>query len=254
MSELRRFEGRVALVTGAAAGIGRATAERLAAEGAQLWCVDVEQEGLESLAKSLAAADPQTGLETGHCDVSDLDSVAAAVAGCVERFGRIDALCHVAGIQNYGHTHEFPLDEWNRILSVNLTGTFLMCRAALPHLLETRGNVVNTSSTTALAGMAYGAAYGASKAGILAFTRTLAIEYGRQGLRANAVCPGSIVTAMFKTAPIPKDADWKLIQRGMALDQPRGPETVASLIAFLASDDAAHINGEEIRVDGATLS
>jgi NAD(P)-dependent dehydrogenase (short-subunit alcohol dehydrogenase family) len=107
----------------------------------------------------------------------------------------------------------------------------------------------------ALAGLAYGAAYGASKGGISAFTRALAVEYGKQGVRVNAVCPGSIKTPMTAGgAGLPKDADMKLVMRQMALDKPRGPETVASLIAFLASDDAAHINGEEVRVEGGTLA
>ncbi len=122
-------------------------------------------------------------------------------------------------------------------------------------LLESGGNIVNTSSTSALAGLAYGAAYGASKAGVLGLTYSLAIEYGRRGVRANAVCPGSIKTPMTAgAAGLPEKIDPKLITRAMALDKPRGPETVAGVIAMLASDDGAHINGVEIRVDGGTLS
>jgi NAD(P)-dependent dehydrogenase (short-subunit alcohol dehydrogenase family) len=136
---------------------------------------------------------------------------------------------------------------------VNLTGTFLMCRAALPHLLDARGHIVNTASTAALAGLPYGAAYAASKGGVIALTRTLAVEYGRRGLRANAVCPGSIKTPITKT-PMPSDLDATLIPRLMALDGPRGPESVAGVIALLASQDGEHINGEVIRVDGGTLA
>jgi NAD(P)-dependent dehydrogenase (short-subunit alcohol dehydrogenase family) len=130
-----------------------------------------------------------------------------------------------------------------------------MCRAALPHLLDSGGNIVNVSSTAALAGLPYGAAYGASKGGVLGLTRALAVEYGKQGVRCNAVCPGSIKTPMSAGgAGLPQDADMKLVMRQMALDRPRGPETVASLIAFLASDEAAHVNGEHILVDGGTLA
>jgi NAD(P)-dependent dehydrogenase (short-subunit alcohol dehydrogenase family) len=250
---MRRFEDKVALVTGAASGIGRATAERLASEGAKLACLDVQAEAVEETAKRAAQAG---GEAFGRvCDVSDESQVAAAVAACIERFGRLDALCNVAGILRFSHTHELSLEAWRRVQSVNLDGTFLMCRAALPHLLAAGGNIVNVSSTAALAGLPYGAAYGASKGGVLGLTRALAVEYGKQGVRCNAVCPGSIKTPMSAGgAGLPEDADMKLVMRQMALDRPRGPETVASLIAFLASDDAAHVNGEHILVDGGTLA
>jgi NAD(P)-dependent dehydrogenase (short-subunit alcohol dehydrogenase family) len=193
--------------------------------------------------------------EARVCDVSSEPDVEATVAACVARFGRLDSLCHVAGILRFAHTHEMAFADWKKIQAVNLDGTFLICRAALPHLLASQGNIVNTSSVAALAGLAYGAAYGASKGGVLAFTRALAVEYGKQGVRVNCVCPGSIKTPMTAGgAGLPQDADLKLVMRQMALDRARGPETVASLIAFLASDDAAHVNGTEIRVEGGTLA
>lgn len=250
---MRRFEDKVVLVTGAASGIGRATAVRLAEEGACVFCADVQADAVEATAK-LAV---ETGAETAWrvCDVSDEAEADACVAACSERFGGIDVLCNVAGILRFAHTHELPFDLWRRVLSVNLDGSFLMCRAALPHLLEHRGNIVNVSSTAALAGLPYGAAYAASKGGILGLTRALAVEYGRQGVRCNAVCPGSIKTPMSAGgAGLPEDADMKLVMRQMPLDRPRGPETVASLIAFLASHEAEHINGEHILVDGGTLA
>jgi NAD(P)-dependent dehydrogenase (short-subunit alcohol dehydrogenase family) len=249
---LRRFEGKVVLVTGAASGIGFASVERIAREGGTILCADLQSDGAQASAKR--AVELGGDAEAVVCDVSDPAQADAAVDACVERFGRIDALCNVAGVLRFAHTHEMGLEAWNRILAVNLTGTFLMCRAAIPHLLRSRGCIVNTSSTSALAGLPYGAAYGASKAGILALTRTLAVEYGRQGLRANAVCPGSISTPMTKNPDFPDGVDIKLLMRQSPLDTFRGPETVASLIAFLASEDAAHVNGEHVRVDGASLS
>ena len=249
---MKRFSEKTVLVTGAAAGIGRATAERLGAEGARLFLVDVAAEGLEETAKRCA----QHGADvaTQPCDAGREEEVRAAVAAAVTRFGGLDVLVNVAGILSLERTADVSLETWNRVLQINLTGTFLFCREALPHLLEGGGVIVNTSSTSALAGMPYAAAYGASKGAILALTRTLAVEYAKEGLRSVAVCPGSIKTAMGSRANLPENADFSLLQRAMPLDAARGPEVVAGLVAFLASDDGAHVNGEEIRVDGGTLA
>jgi NAD(P)-dependent dehydrogenase (short-subunit alcohol dehydrogenase family) len=244
----RRFEGKVVLVTGAGSGIGRASVDRFAHEGASLFCVDVNGEAVEGAAKEAAARGAAAVARV--CDVSRPEQVEAAVGECVARLGRLDALCNVAGILHMANTHEHTLADWERVLAVNLTGTFLMCRAALPHLLAARGAIVNVASTAGLRGMPWGAAYGASKGGVLALTRTLAVEYGKRGLRANAVCPGSIDTPMSAGARIPADADRDLLQRILPLDHARGPDSVAAMIALLASDDAAHINGEDVRVDG----
>jgi len=249
---MNRFEGKVALVTGAAGGIGRATAERLAQEGASVLIVDVMRDGLEETAKRIAEA----GGTASHalCDVSDEQQVRETVETCIARYGRLDVLCNIAGILLLERFDQIPVEKFRRVLEVNLVGTFMLCQAALPHLLESGGNIVNTSSTSALAGMPYGAAYGTSKGGVSALTRTLAVEFGKQGLRCNAVNPGSIKTAMGSGSNLPKDPDMQLVMRAMPLDRARGPEVIASVVAMLASEDGAHINGEEIRVDGGTLS
>lgn len=239
-------------MTGAAGGIGRATAERLASEGASVYAVDVQERELAETVKLLRDRGAQA--ESRLCDVSDPAAVRETVAACVARFARLDVLCNIAGVLRFSKTEELKLDDWNRILAINLTGTLLMSQAALPHLLASRGNIVNTSSTSALSGMPWAAAYGASKAGVLALTRTIAIEFGKRGVRCNAVCPGSISTAMTDPSHLPKDVDTKLLYRHMPLDKFRGPEVVAAVVAMLASDDGAHVNGEQIRVDGATLS
>lgn len=250
---MERFAGRVALVTGAASGIGRATAVRIAAEGGRVWCVDLQEAGAKATAEAIQATGGRASALV--CDVSDPELVAAAVAACVESDGRLDALCNVAGmLPAMQPTADLPLELWQRALAVNLTGTFLMCQSALPHLLESRGCIVNTSSTSALRGLPWSAAYAASKGGVLAFTYTLAVEYGKQGLRANAVCPGNILTPMTSAVRLPEGVDTNLIKRTIALDKPRGPESVAGVIALLASDDGAHINGEFIRMDGGALS
>lgn len=247
-----RFENKVVLLTGAASGIGKASILRMAEEGAAVACADIQTEAVEAVAKE--ASGFGSDAIAIQCDVADPAAVEAAVERTIARFGRIDSLCNIAGILHFDNTHELALERWNQILTVNLTGTFLMCKAALPHLLETEGNIVNMASTAALAGHPWTAAYSASKGGVMALTSTLAVEYGKQGLRANSVCPGGIVTPIHGVFRVPEGADVKLLQRIIPLDKMRPAETAASVVAFLASDDAAHINGESIRVDGGTLA
>jgi len=215
-------------------------------------CVDLQAEAREETAKTCAESGGQ--VEARTCDVSDPAAIEALIQDCADRFGKLDVLCNIAGILRMDHTHELPLEAWNKVLQVNLTGTFLMCRTALPHLIESGGNIVNTSSTSALAGLPYGAAYAASKGGVKALTRTIAVEYGKRGVRANSVCPGSVTTGMTSRSMLPEGMDFSLMPRLLPLDKPRGPESVAGVIAMLASEDGAHINGEEIRVDGGTLA
>lgn len=248
---MRRFDNKVALVTGAASGIGQATAMRLGLEGAAVFCVDLQAEALASTVSAIGA---DGGIARGYtCDVSDETAVAACVAECIQAFGQLDHLSNMAGILRFDHFHELALADFNKILSVNLQGTFLMCRSALPHLLKTGGNIVNTASVSALAGVPWAAAYSASKGAVLAMTQSLAVEYAKQGVRANCVCPGDIKTPMI-SPDFPAEVDFKLLRRCMSPTGVRGPEVVAGVVAMLASVDGEHITGEHIRVDGGTLS
>ena len=249
---MRRFEGKAALITGAASGIGRATAERLASEGEQLLLCDVQDEAAGETAELCRKAGADA--RALHCDVGDEAHCQQAVAAAVEHYGKLDVLCNIAGILKYGHFTEFSVTDFQRILDINLTGMFRMCQAALPHLLESGGNIVNAASTAGLKGLPYGAAYCASKGGVLAMTRSIAVEFGDKGVRANCVCPGSIITAMTSSSLFPKDIDMKKLLRQNSMRGPDGPEVVASVIAMLASDDGRHINGEDIRMDGAALA
>jgi NAD(P)-dependent dehydrogenase (short-subunit alcohol dehydrogenase family) len=253
---MARFQDRTLLVTGAGSGIGRAATLKLAAEGASIFATDVSETGLK---ETLEAAEPLASRSGGRlvsrvANVADEVQASESVAACVEAFSGLDVLCNNAGVIAYSHTHEMSFEAWRRIQSVNIDGLFLMTRAAIPHLLASRGAIVNIGSTAGLAGLAYGAAYSASKGAVHAFTRAIAVEYADRGLRANSICPASIETGMTKPTAMPKGANFTLLERLSSLHGVAGPEVVADLILFLASDDSRHISGEEIRIDGAALA
>ena len=249
---MQRFTDKVVLVTGAGSGIGRAAAERLATEGGSVFCADINQQALDDVVAAIVGM----GGEASACafDISNEEQVNDCVQSCVDRYGKLDAVVNMAGILSFDSTHELPLSKWQRLIDVNLTGTFLLCKAALPHLLKTRGSITNAASTSALSGLPSGMAYSATKGGVLAMTRSIAVEYARRGVRANCVCPGDINTNMTSGISFPDDYDWKQIPRISSLSGALGPEVVAGVIAMLASEDGIHITGEDIRVDGGTLS
>jgi NAD(P)-dependent dehydrogenase (short-subunit alcohol dehydrogenase family) len=247
-----RFSGRNALVTGGASGIGRATAIRLASEGAAVVAVDVNAGLLSDL--SAVAAGLSGSVSTLVGDVSSEAGVEELVGGALARLGSLDVVVNVAGVLSFSHTHEQSLDEWNRLVAVNLTGTFLVCRQTLPHLLSSRGNIVNLASTAAHKGQPWASAYAATKGGVLAFTRALAVEYAGAGLRVNSISPGAIDTPITAAFHLPEGADIKLLSRVTPLGPFGTPEGIAAAIAYVASDEASHMNGADILIDGATLA
>jgi NAD(P)-dependent dehydrogenase (short-subunit alcohol dehydrogenase family) len=261
---MKRLEGKRILVTGAASGIGQATALRLLSEGAVVVAADVAADGLDKTAALAGEAATGDRLTTLEINVADEDSVVAGVSSAVETLGGLDSLVNAAGILRAWHTHQTTLEQWNQIVGVNLTGTFLVVREALPALLaNSRSAIVNFSSTSASFAHPYMAAYAASKGGIQAFTHSLALEYAKNGLRAACVAPGSIKSGITDATGgyLPKDADWSLFPRLMPIlpttTESSGagmaePNAVAGVIAMLVSDDGAWITGTEIRMDGGT--
>lgn len=252
---MERFVDRRIIVTGGGSGIGQGTVVRLLAEGGRVHAIDVDAEGLEATRGMAGEAGHAERLSLGGLDISDEAAVGAHVAGAVAELGGLDVLVNAAGILRAAHTHDCSLDMWNHVIAINLTGTFLMTRAALPALLDSgHGVIVNFSSTSATFAHPYMAAYAASKGGIDAFTHTLAVEYSKRGLRAVAVAPGGITSGITKTTPgmLPADVDWSLFSKmspiiGSGMGQ---PADVAAVIAMLASDDGRYITATSVRIDG----
>ncbi|WP_405748500.1 SDR family oxidoreductase [Streptomyces sp. NBC_01411] len=252
---MNRFDGRRVLITGGGSGIGQATVARILAEGGTVVAADIVEAGLDTTREQARAAGTESRLTTVVADISDESSVHTAIGGAISDLGGLDALVNAAGILRSSHTAETTLEFWNRMLAVNLTGTFLVTREALPALLENgKGVVVNFSSTSATFAHPYMAAYAATKGGIQSFTHAIAIEYAKQGLRAVCVAPGSIASGMTSDPGLPADADFSLLAKlSPAIGQGfAGPETVAGVIAMLASDDGAFVTGTELRIDGGT--
>jgi len=245
-----RFEGRVALVTGAASGIGRASAKLLAREGARVACADISKEKLATTVSEISENGGQAfAIEL---DVADSASARGAVDQCVDTFGELNILANVAGILRLEQTHRLSDEDWTRVMAVNLNGTFFMSRAAIPHLLKTEGAIVNVSSLAGLKGQAYGAAYCASKAGVVGLTRVMAVEYAQQGLRVNCVCPGAVETPLIADLAPPEGFDPELMGRLSLISKVTAPDEVADAIAFLASPSARSINGVALPIDFGT--
>ena len=235
---MARFEGRVALVSGAASGIGAAVAARLAAEGAAVVRGDI--------------AETPDGV---RCDVTDPDSCRDVVAQALCDHGRLDVLVNVAGIGLARRIGEVTLDEWRRVIDVNLTGTFLLSQAALAPLLEARGTIVNMASVAGMRATPYNAAYCASKGGVIMLTKSMALELASAGVRVNAVCPASVDTPFLRGFRLPEGADMALLSRSAS---PMGRlidvAEVAAAVAYLASDDAATVSGTTLVIDGASTA
>jgi len=248
---MKRFDGKVCLVTGAAAGIGRATALRLADEGADIAAADINEAGLEETASMIRGRGGMC--ETIRFDALDEESCRALVATTVKRLGQLDALCNIAGACRADHFLEIKLPDWERMFRINVSSLVVLCQAAIPHLKKTGGNIVNIASASAIAGSAYWSAYGASKAAVASLTRSLAVEFASSGIRANAVCPGGVNTGLGGTYAMPDNMDPALVQRLFPLFPAAEPAEIAAAVAYLASQEARYVTGISFNIDGGQL-
>lgn len=247
-----RFDGKVAFLTGAASGMGRAIAVRLADEGASVSGMDVNEAGLAETGALVEKAGGRWHQTVG--DVRSRDVCHGAVQAAVDTYGRLDVLGNIAGIARAEHVVDVTEEQYHQMMDINVAGVFWCAQAAIPHLLETDGNIVNIASNAGLMGQAYTVVYCASKGAVVNMTRALAMEFVKTKIRVNAIAPAGVNTALTAGFQIPPDIDFELMapytgHRGMA-----EAEQIAALFAFLASDDAGNVHGAIFSSDGGVTA
>lgn len=249
MEHHARFEGKVAVVTGGASGIGAATVRRFVAEGASVMIADVQAEAAEALADELGDA-----TASRRVDVTDAAAVDELMEAAVETFGGLDVVFNNAGISAMGRVDEVGLDDWHRVIDVDLNAVFYGCRSAVPHLRARGGGaIVNTASISGMFGDWGIAAYNAAKGGVMNLTRAMAADHARDNIRVNAVCPGGVETAMTDALVNSRRAR-EQYRRLIPQARMGKPEEIAAAVAFLASDDASYVNGHGLVVDGGVTA
>jgi NAD(P)-dependent dehydrogenase (short-subunit alcohol dehydrogenase family) len=247
MTMIADMTGKAALVTGAASGLGQATAVALAKAGADLSVVDVNAEGLEDTATQVRALGRRAVVVPAN--LASPEICAAAVATAVDAFGRLDALCNVAGLIFFSNSADMPVADWDKTLAVNLSAPFHLSKAAIPHLLARDGAIVNVTSSAAFIGEAYAAAYCATKAGLNAMTKAMAMEFIKQPIRINAVAPGGMMTNIAANLKMPEGVDYELIKRFSGMRGLVEVDDVAQMIGYLVSDAGKGFHGACVTMD-----
>lgn len=244
---MARFAGKTVFVTGASSGLGAATARLFADEGANVFGIGRNETALAELAQHSDTVAVQA------VELADSKQCTDAINACVEKFGQLDVLVNAAGKHQLHHTTAASDADWERDLAVNISGPFYLCRAAIPHLLESKGNIVNVASIAGLSGQPYSAGYCSAKHALIGLTRSLALEYMNTDLRVNVICPGGMDTPQVQNFSFPDGVDFDLVMRASGLRGMMSPEEVAKVISFLASSDASAIHGAVYPVDRGKL-
>jgi meso-butanediol dehydrogenase/(S,S)-butanediol dehydrogenase/diacetyl reductase len=236
------LDSKVAVITGGSSGIGRATAVEFLAEGAEVVIADIDEDRGTEVAEEL-------GCEFVRTDVSEYDQVEELVESTVEKHGRLDVMVNNAGIGSETSIEEMELEEWHRVVEVDLSGVMHGMKAALPHLDESDGCIINTASIYGLVGGKGAASYSAAKGGVVNLTQQVAIDYADEGVRVNSVCPGFVDTPMTEEL-LKSERFYKFLEANTPMDRPAQPEEIAPVIAFLASEKASYMTGANVPVDG----